>query len=33
MAFALLAAVSVGIVYLTTIEWRDRRRQERDKRL
>ncbi|MDJ0844964.1 MAG: hypothetical protein QNJ08_12075 [Crocosphaera sp.] len=31
-AFALLVLVSGGILYLTTIEWRDRRRQDRDKK-
>ncbi|MEA5509354.1 hypothetical protein VB715_06210 [Crocosphaera sp. UHCC 0190] len=31
-AFALLILVSGGILYLTTVEWRDRRRQDRDKR-
>ncbi|MGB5595418.1 MAG: hypothetical protein WBM62_15460 [Crocosphaera sp.] len=31
-AFALLILVSGGILYLTTIEWRDRRRQDRDKK-
>lgn len=31
-AFALLVAVSGGILYLTLAEWRDRRRQERDGR-
>ncbi|MFE1745881.1 hypothetical protein [Coleofasciculus sp. H7-2] len=30
--FALLMVVSGGIVYLTAIEWRDRRRQDREKR-
>lgn len=29
-AIALLVVVSVGIAYLTTAEWRDRRRQKRD---
>ncbi len=33
VAVVLLVAVSGGILYLTTIEWRDRRRQDRDKRL
>jgi hypothetical protein len=33
LAIVLLVAVSGGILYLTTLEWRDRRRQERDKRL
>jgi hypothetical protein len=31
-ALALLLLVSGGISYLTFVEWRDRRRQERDKR-
>jgi hypothetical protein len=31
-AFALLILVSGGILYLTTVEWRDRRRQEKEKR-
>ncbi len=31
-AFGLLVAVSGGILYLTFAEWRDRRRQDRDKR-
>lgn len=33
LAVVLLVAVSGGILYLTTLEWRDRRRQDRDKRL
>lgn len=33
VALLLLFVVSGGILYLTTMEWRDRRRQERDKRL
>lgn len=32
LAFGLLIAVSGGIAYLTAVEWRDRRRQEREKR-
>jgi uncharacterized membrane protein (DUF373 family) len=32
IALALLITVSGGILYLTTVEWRDRRRQDRDKR-
>lgn len=32
IAFGLLVAVSGGIVYLTMAEWRDRRRQDREKR-
>ncbi|HEY9876209.1 MAG TPA: hypothetical protein V6D12_22455 [Candidatus Obscuribacterales bacterium] len=31
-AFGLLLAVTGGIVYLTFAEWRDRRRQDRDRR-
>jgi len=31
-AIALLAVVSGGIAYLTAMEWRDRRRQQRDKK-
>lgn len=29
LAFGLLATVSGGIVYLTLVEWRDRRRRDR----
>ncbi|MGB7439718.1 MAG: hypothetical protein WA919_01505 [Coleofasciculaceae cyanobacterium] len=32
-AIGLLALVSGGVVYLTAAEWRDRRRQERDKKM
>ncbi|MEM8639037.1 MAG: hypothetical protein AAGG51_09510 [Cyanobacteria bacterium P01_G01_bin.54] len=32
-AIALLIAISGGVIYLSTIEWRDRRRQSRDKKL
>ncbi|GAB4385268.1 MAG: hypothetical protein Kow00121_50000 [Elainellaceae cyanobacterium] len=32
LAFGLLLAVSGGVIYLTTVEWRDRRRQDREKR-
>jgi hypothetical protein len=32
-ALILLVLVSGGILYLTTAEWRDRRRQDRDKKL
>ncbi|MEW6498899.1 MAG: hypothetical protein AB1589_41370 [Cyanobacteriota bacterium] len=32
-ALGLLVVVSGGIVYLTLVEWRDRRRRDRDKRL
>ncbi len=31
-AFGLLVAVSGGIIYLTFVDWRDRRRQDQDKR-
>ncbi len=30
-AFGLLVAVSGGVIYLTFIDWRDRRRQNQDK--
>lgn len=32
VAIALLLLVSGGVLYLTTVEWRDRRRRDRDKR-
>ncbi|MGF1485757.1 MAG: hypothetical protein ACFBSE_01420 [Prochloraceae cyanobacterium] len=32
IALGLLGFVSLGILYLTAAEWRDRRRQDRDKR-
>ncbi|MBD1832123.1 hypothetical protein H6F61_05340 [Cyanobacteria bacterium FACHB-472] len=32
VTFALLFIVSGGVVYLTLAEWRDRRRQEKEKR-
>jgi hypothetical protein len=32
-AIGLLVVVSGGVAYLTTAEWRDRRRQQRDKKL
>lgn len=32
VAVVLLVLVSGGILYLTAIEWRDRRRQSRDKK-
>ncbi|MGB0561391.1 MAG: hypothetical protein ACPGVO_06255 [Spirulinaceae cyanobacterium] len=32
-AIALLISISGGVIYLSTIEWRDRRRQSRDKKL
>jgi uncharacterized protein (DUF2062 family) len=31
-AAALLVFVSVGVIYLSTIEWRDRRRRNRQER-
>lgn len=31
-AMGLLVAVSGGIIYLTAVEWRDRRREQRGKR-
>lgn len=31
-AFGLLTVVTVGIIYLSAAEWRDRRRQEREQR-
>lgn len=32
LALVLLLTVTGGIAYLTTVEWRDRRRQDREKR-
>ncbi|GAB4154991.1 MAG: hypothetical protein Fur0046_34910 [Cyanobacteria bacterium J069] len=32
LALVLLVSVTGGVIYLTTVEWRDRRRQEREKR-
>lgn len=32
LAFLLLIVVSGGVIYLTLAEWRDRRRQEQEKR-
>ena len=32
LAMSLMVAVTLGVVYLTTIEWRDRRWLEREKR-
>jgi hypothetical protein len=32
LAVGLLVAVTGGVAYLTTMEWRDRRRVEREKR-
>lgn len=31
-AFGLMVAVSGGVIYLTFVDWRDRRRQDQDKR-
>jgi len=31
-AFGLLIAVTGGVIYLTAIEWRDRRRRARERR-
>ncbi|MCS6943036.1 MAG: hypothetical protein NZ901_06005 [Geminocystis sp.] len=33
IAVGLLLFVSGGVFYLTSLQWRDRRRRERDKRL
>jgi hypothetical protein len=33
VALVLLVLVSGGILYLTTVEWRDRRRQDKDKKM
>ncbi|MGB3495328.1 MAG: hypothetical protein WBA57_21540 [Elainellaceae cyanobacterium] len=32
LALGLLVAVTGGVAYLTAAEWRDRRRQDRDRR-
>lgn len=32
LALGLMVLVTGGVGYLTTVEWRDRRRQEREKR-
>lgn len=32
VALGLLGIVSIGILYLSVVQWRDRRRQDRDKR-
>lgn len=32
LALGLMVLVTGGVAYLTTVEWRDRRRQEREKR-
>ena len=32
VALGLILAVTGGVAYLTAVEWRDRRRQQRDKR-
>lgn len=31
-ALVLMLAITGGVLYLTAVEWRDRRRQEREKR-
>jgi hypothetical protein len=33
VALVMLVIVSGGILYLTSLEWRDRRRQDRDKKM
>lgn len=33
VAIGLLGAISLGMLYLTTLEWRDRRRASRDKKM
>jgi hypothetical protein len=33
IALVMLVVISGGILYLTTLEWRDRRRQDRDKKI
>jgi len=33
IALVMLVVVSGGILYLTSLEWRDRRRQDRDKKM
>lgn len=32
LALGLMVAVTGGVVYLTTVEWRDRRRREREQK-
>ncbi|MFQ3617468.1 MAG: hypothetical protein SNJ57_10370 [Cyanobacteriota bacterium] len=32
LAALLLVSVTGGVIYLTAVEWRDRRRQDREKR-
>lgn len=32
VALGLLGIVSIGILYLSAVKWRDRRRQDRDRR-
>lgn len=32
VALGLILTVTLGVAYLTAVEWRDRRRQQRDKR-
>lgn len=31
-ALVLMLAITAGVLYLTAVEWRDRRRQDREKR-
>ncbi|MGA1621349.1 MAG: hypothetical protein ACO36E_01315 [Synechocystis sp.] len=33
VALVMLVVISGGILYLTSLEWRDRRRQDRDKKM
>ncbi|MFN9173156.1 MAG: hypothetical protein ACK58N_01195 [Synechocystis sp.] len=33
IALVMLVVISGGILYLTTLEWRDRRRPDRDKKI
>jgi hypothetical protein len=33
LALVMLVVISGGILYLTSLEWRDRRRQDRDKKM
>ncbi|MDJ0589279.1 MAG: hypothetical protein QNJ72_04675 [Pleurocapsa sp. MO_226.B13] len=32
LAIGLLGLLSIGVLYLSVVQWRDRRRQSRDKR-
>jgi hypothetical protein len=32
LGLSLMVAVTAGVIYLTAVEWRDRRRQERERR-